>query len=191
MILFWNVILHERIFINTWQKAWKWRKLLGVIQTCFKFQIFLTDLIPEFNNCKFLKILSIIKKVSFRLSSSFPPHWKLSLCCFNMFIAFNSFVHTKLGIPFLCCKVFEIVKVGSSISSMPTSGDLKWGDCLFFTTPQWEWLRTLYYDVLNDLHTIKIRNHRFDARNNLCQWLNTCKNASETVLRIRKIQVLN
>ena len=40
------------------------------------------------------------------------------------------------------------------------------------------------------IHTIKIRNHRFDARNNLCQWLNTSKNAPETVLWIRKIQVL-
>ena len=30
-----------------------------------------------------------------------------------MFIAFNSFVHTLLGIAFLCWKVFEIVKVGS------------------------------------------------------------------------------
>ena len=85
------------------------------------------------------------------------------------------------------------------LSEMPTSGDLKLGDCLFFTTPpppkywpspQWEWLRTLY-GILHDLHTIKIRNHRFDARNNLCQWLNTCKNAPETVLRIRKIQVLS
>ena len=41
------------------------------------------------------------------------------------------------------------------------------------------------------IHTIKIRNHRFDARNNLCQWLNTSKNAPETVLWIRKIQVLS
>ena len=90
---------------------------------------------------------------------------------------------------------------------MPTSGDLKSGDCLFFTippgisttpppplknwpSPSWEWLRTLY-DVLHDVHTIKIRNHRFDARNNLCQWLNTCKNAPETVLRIKKIHVLS
>ena len=32
-----------------------------------------------------------------------------------MFIAFNSFVHTLLGIAFLCCKVFEIVKVGSNL----------------------------------------------------------------------------
>ena len=90
---------------------------------------------------------------------------------------------------------------------MPTSGDLKSGDCLFFTiprnfnetppphpqknwpSPQWEWPRTLY-DVLHDAHTIKIRNHCFGARNNLCQWLNTC-NAPETVLRIRKIQVLS
>ena len=32
----------------------------------------------------------------------------------NMFIAFNFFVPTLLGIVFLCCKIFEIVKVGSS-----------------------------------------------------------------------------
>ena len=95
-------------FINTWQKEWKWLKLLGVIQTCFKFQTFLTDLIPGFNTSKFLKKLAIIKKVSFRLSSSFPPHWKLSLLCFNVFIAFNSFVHTLLGIAFLCCKVLRL-----------------------------------------------------------------------------------
>ena len=77
---------------------------------------------------------------------------------------------------------------------MPTSGDLKSGDCLFFLyppppknwpTPQWEWLRSLY-----EVHTIKIRNHRFDTRINLCPWLNTCKNAPETVLRITNIQVL-
>ena len=64
-------------------------------------------------------------------------------------------------------------------SEMPTSGDLKSGDCLFFTTlpptppkkklnPAGKWLRTLY-DVLHDVHTIKIQNHRFDARNNRCQ----------------------
>ena len=55
---------------------------------------------------------------------------------------------------------------------------------------QWEWLRTLY-DLEHDVHTIKIWNHHFDDRNNLCQWLNTCKNAPETVLRIRKIQLLS
>ena len=32
-----------------------------------------------------------------------------------MFITFNSFVHTLLGIAFLRCKVFEIVKVGSNL----------------------------------------------------------------------------
>ena len=101
--------------MKTWQKARKWLKLLGVIQTCFKFQIFWTDLISGFNPSKFLIKPAVIKKVSFRLSSSFPPHWKLSLHCFNMFIAFNSFVHTLLGIAFLCCKVFEIVKVRSSM----------------------------------------------------------------------------
>ena len=72
VIWYLNVIPHEHIFINTWQKARKWLKLLGVIQTCFKFQIFLTDLIPGFNTSKFPKKLATIKKVSFRLSSSFP-----------------------------------------------------------------------------------------------------------------------
>ena len=86
-----------------------------MIQTCFKFQLFLTDLIPGFNTSKFLKKTAVIKKVSFRLSSSFPPLWKLSPRCFNKFIPFNSLVHTLLGIACLCCKVFEIVKVGSSM----------------------------------------------------------------------------
>ena len=40
-----------------------------------------------------------------------------------------------------------------------------------------------------NVQTIKIRDLRFDARNNLCQWLNWRKNAPETVLRIRKIHV--
>ena len=52
--------------------------------------------------------------VGFRLSSSFPPNWKLSLRCYSMFITSNSLVSAPLGIVFLCCKVFEIVKVGSS-----------------------------------------------------------------------------
>ena len=86
-----------------------------MIQTCLKFQRFLTDLIAEFNTSKFLKKPAVITKVSFRLSSSLPRHWKLFLLCFNMFITFNSFVYTLLGIAFLCCKVFEIVKVGSSM----------------------------------------------------------------------------
>ena len=54
---------------------------------------------------------------------------------------------------------------------MPTSGDLKSGDSLFFTTPpqkfnkppppphprqRWELIRTLH-EVLHKVHTIKIR----------------------------------
>ena len=56
---------------------------------------------------------------------------------------------------------------------MPTSGDLKSGDSLFITSPPphppppWK-LRTLY-QVLHEVGTVKIRGHRFDARNNLCQ----------------------
>ena len=73
---------------------------------------------------------------------------------------------------------------------MPTSEDLKSEDSIFHTrplppppnppfrqiqpSPQWEWPRTSY-EVLHELHTIKIRNHHCVARNNLCQWLNTCK----------------
>ena len=90
-------------------------------------------------------------------------------------------------------------------AEMPTSWDLKSGDSLFFTTPTlqistdpprnkltqppmgmaqdfiWSLTWTAYY-----------QNSRssFWCRNNLCQWLNTCKNAPETVLRIRKIHVL-
>ena len=79
-----------------------------------------------------------------------------------------------------CCDTAEI----------PTSGDLKSEDFLFFTPPPprklnkprppphpwqiWEWLRTLQ-EVLHEVHTIKICDHRFDARNNLCQWLNRYK----------------
>ena len=69
------------------------------------------------------------------------------------------------------------VILGSTESEMPTSGDLKSGDSLFFTTPRkfnephlppapqplkmWEWLRRLY-EVLHELHTTKIRDHRFN-----------------------------
>ena len=65
---------------------------------------------------------------------------------------------------------------------MPTSGDLKSGDCLFFThyppefhrhpsppprkidpAPNGNDLGRTLYDVLHDAHTIKIRNYRFYA----------------------------
>ena len=65
-----------------------------------------------------------------------------------------------------------------------------------FSTPPAEFQRTPYPRQIdptpngNDLghYTIKIRYHRFDARDDLCQWLSTCKNAPEIVLRIRKIK---
>ena len=68
---------------------------------------------------------------------------------------------------------------------MPTSGDLKSGDSLFFTipiprvstepplprencpSPQWDWLRT--YEVLHEVHTIKIHAHCVDADRIFCQ----------------------
>ena len=53
-------------------------------------------------------------------------------------------------------------------AEMPTFRDLKSGDSLFFTSPlPWKF-RTLY-QVLHEVDTIQIRDHRFDARNNLCQ----------------------
>ena len=51
---------------------------------------------------------------------------------------------------------------------MPTSRALKSGDSLFFTSPLPRKFRTLY-QVLHEVDTIQIRDHRFDARNNLCQ----------------------
>ena len=75
---------------------------------------------------------------------------------------------------------------------MPTSGDLKSGDCPFFPSPP-EFHRhppsppkkncgTLY-DILHDVHTVKSRMLEIIFVND--------KNAPETVLRIRKIQVLS
>ena len=91
---------------------------------------------------------------------------------------------------------------------MPTSGDLK-SDPLIFTTPpppfpefqltpfpptnwpsrQWEWLRTLLCQ-----YCVNCTRSKFliivQMPKLYCQWLNACKNASETVLRIKKIQIL-
>ena len=53
-------------------------------------------------------------------------------------------------------------------AEMPTFRDLKSGDSLFFTSPLPRKFRTLY-QVLHEVDTIQIRDHRFDARNNLCQ----------------------
>ena len=80
---------------------------------------------------------------------------------------------------------------------MPTSGDPKSGDCLFFTTPpsppRWKIDPAPNRNDLGHYMTTYMMYilSKFDARNNLCQWLNTSKNAPETVLRIRKIQVFS
>ena len=54
------------------------------------------------------------------------------------------------------------------LAEMPTFRDLKSGDSLFFTSPLPRKFRTLY-QVLHEVDTIQIRDHRFDAGNNLCQ----------------------
>ena len=91
-------------------------------------------------------------------------------------------------------------KKNGSISEMPTSGDLKSGDSLFFTTlpprkfnePPLPNPNKYGNDIGHYMKSyLKICDHRFDARNNLFQWLNRCKKALETVLRIRKFQVLS
>ena len=56
----------------------------------------------------------------------------------------------------------------SLFTEMPTSRDLKSGDSLFFSSSLPRKFRTLY-QVLHEVDTIQIRDHRFDARNNLCQ----------------------
>ena len=157
-----------------------------------------------------------------------------------------------------CLLVYqEITHMGcwknmETVTEMPTSGDLKSWDSLFFTTP-WNFNRphppwqidpasngndlghykksymkyiisrrqdatvsfschfslsppNLAFLVWGDLHArsrfarstipeeiwgLLIVFHRSNATNNLCQWLNTYKNAPETILRIRKIQVLS
>ena len=58
--------------------------------------------------------------------------------------------------------------LSTACAEMPTSRDLKSGDSLFFTSPLPRKVRTLY-QVLHEVDTIQIRDHCFDARNNLCQ----------------------
>ena len=160
------------------------------------------------------------------------PHWLL---------VYQEITHMR------CWKNME------TVTEMPTSGDLKSWDSLFFTTPQnfnrphpppWQidpapkgndlghykksymkyiisrrqdatvsfWCHfslsppNLAFLVWGDLHArspfarstipeeiwgLLVVFHRSNATNNLCQWLNTYKNAPETILRIRKIQVLS
>ena len=157
-----------------------------------------------------------------------------------------------------CLLVYqEITHMGcwknmETVTEMPTSGDLKSWDSLFFTIPRnfnrlhppWQIdpapngndlghykksymkyiisrrqdatvsfschfslsLPNLAFLVWGDLHArsrfarstipeeiwgLLVVFHRSNATNNLCQWLNTYKNAPETILRIRKIQVLS
>ena len=106
-------------------------------------------------------------------------------------------------------KLTEIYARWSSIlTELPTSGELKSGDPLFSTTtlpPPPRKFNEPYHsspplinmgmieDIMWSL-TWSTNYHNlwyhFDARNNLChdQWLNRCKNAPETVLRIRKFK---
>ena len=79
--MIWNIIPHERIFINTCQKEWKWLKLLGVIQTCFKFQTFLTDLIPGFNTSKISEKNTAVKTAVIHLSLQIENY----ACVFHRF----------------------------------------------------------------------------------------------------------
>ena len=157
-----------------------------------------------------------------------------------------------------CLLVYqEITHMGcwknmETVTEMPTSGDLKSWDSLFFTIPRnfnrlhppWQidpapngndlghykksYMKyiisrrqdatvsfschfslsppNLAFLVWGDLHArlrfarstipeeiwgLLIVFHHSNATNNLCQWLNMYKNAPETILRIRKIQVLS
>ena len=95
------------------------------------------------------------------------------------------------------------------LAEMPTSGDVKSvksfsqphpldfdGGPPFrplkdkLTQPQWKWLKTLY-EVLHEIHTIKLCDHRFDAKIIIVsdQILVKMPQKPLTVLRIRKIQI--
>ena len=96
-----------------------------------------------------------------------------------------------------------------SITYLPTSGDLKSGNSLFCTTPPpptpecqqhqhpthppfpmpTNCLRTLY-DILHEVHGIKMRFHHCNDEQNLCHWLNMCKNVPDTVQWIQKVRIL-
>ena len=90
------------------------------------------------------------------------------------------------------------------LAEMPTSGDVKSGDYLFFTTPPpgFQWrpppgpsrtnLPSPNRNVLHEMHTIKLRDHRFDAKIIIVsdQILVKMPQKPLTVLRIRKIQIL-
>ena len=112
-------------------------KLLAISQSC-QFQLFLTDLLLNF--WKIAQLLGKVKNtaslrfISFSFSrkknGSLRGHvltgneysvqwlvitiWSRGVAWIIIFITFNFFVPSLLGIVFLCCKVFEIVKVGSS-----------------------------------------------------------------------------
>ena len=79
----------------------------------------------------------------------------------HVLIAFNSqsFAFTSISVRDLP-RLYD--------TEMPTSRDLKSGDSLFFSSLLPRKFRTLY-QVLHEVDTIQIRDHRFDARNNLCQ----------------------
>ena len=76
--------------------------------------------------------------MSFRLILSFPLNCKLSLRCFNKFIAFNFFDPAMLRVSFLCCKAFEIVKVASMQVSRHQSF---LSDMLFTLYESFAWLK--------------------------------------------------
>ena len=114
-------------------------KLLAISQSC-QFQLFLTDLLLNF--WKIAQLLGKVKNtvglrfISFSFSRKKKwfsertcAYWQWIVCTMTgnnhnlwsrgvawiiIFITFNFFVPTLLGIVFLCCKVSEIVKVGSS-----------------------------------------------------------------------------
>ena len=71
---------------------------------------------PHWNNSLFTSciITEFCMTFSLALNNWGQKYQKITLSCFNMFISFNFFIPALLGIVFLCCRVFEIVKVGSS-----------------------------------------------------------------------------
>ena len=81
---------------------WKIAKLLGKIKNIV--------------SLRFISSIFSSKTSSSKRTCAYYWQWipMVRRRCFNMFIAFKFFVPALLGIVFLCCKVFETVKVGLS-----------------------------------------------------------------------------
>ena len=113
------------------------------------------------------KGLTVSQQRYFYLSFQINDASKCTEKSYQIFLTFNSHMYsrdTNLWRP----KIWRL-----SFLSLPAPPPpLPW------PSPQWEWFRT-FYEVVHEVHTIKFAIIVFMPER---KWLNTCKNAPETVL---------